>query len=133
MPALSLCLVKFSCIKKQQLGEFMRRTEVYQVRLDMQEKKQAFAVFKQLGISPAQAIRLFFRQVVVTRSIPFAIENAAIEPTETSNKTSKKTTQTQPSQPSQPTQLSHLSDQDVFDQLNQLLGENQQAKDDISQ
>lgn len=108
----------------------MRRTEVYQVRLDMQEKKQAFAVFKQLGISPAQAIRLFFRQVVVTRSIPFAIENAAIEPTETSNKTSKKTTQTQPSQP---TQLSHLSDQDVFDQLNQLLGENQQAKDDISQ
>ncbi|EPM1607478.1 type II toxin-antitoxin system RelB/DinJ family antitoxin, partial [Acinetobacter baumannii] len=27
----------------------MRKTEVYQVRLDSQEKKQAFAVFKQLG------------------------------------------------------------------------------------
>ncbi|HFF5305880.1 TPA: type II toxin-antitoxin system antitoxin, RelB/DinJ family, partial [Acinetobacter baumannii] len=25
----------------------MRKTEVYQVRLDSQEKKQAFAVFKQ--------------------------------------------------------------------------------------
>lgn len=37
----------------------MRKTEVYQVRLDSQEKKQAFAVFKQLGISPAQAVRLF--------------------------------------------------------------------------
>ena len=54
----------------------MRRTEVYQVRLDVHEKKQAFAVFKQLGISPAQAIRLFFRQVVVIRSIPFPIEQA---------------------------------------------------------
>ncbi|HAA06659.1 MAG TPA: type II toxin-antitoxin system antitoxin, RelB/DinJ family, partial [Acinetobacter schindleri] len=27
----------------------MRKTEVYQIRLDSQEKKQAFAVFKQLG------------------------------------------------------------------------------------
>jgi DNA-damage-inducible protein J len=41
----------------------MRKTEVYQVRLDSQEKK-AFAVFKQFGISPAQAVRLFFKQVV---------------------------------------------------------------------
>lgn len=56
----------------------MRKTEVYQVRLDSQEKKQAFAVFKQLGISPAQAVRLFFKQVVVTKSIPFAIENQNI-------------------------------------------------------
>ena len=37
----------------------MRKTEVYQVRLDSHEKKQAFAVFKQLGITPAQAVRLF--------------------------------------------------------------------------
>jgi DNA-damage-inducible protein J len=56
----------------------MRKTEVYQVRLDSQEKKQAFAVFKQLGISPAQAVRLFFKQVVLTKSIPFAIENQNI-------------------------------------------------------
>ncbi len=48
----------------------MRKTEVYQVRLDSQEKKQAFAVFKQLGITPAQAVRLFFKQVVLTKSIP---------------------------------------------------------------
>ncbi len=101
----------------------MRRTEVYQVRLDIQEKKQAFAVFKQLGISPAQAIRLFFRQVVVTRSIPFAIENAAIEPIEPSKKSTKKATEPTPSQ------LSHLSDQDVFDQLNELLADNKDTKD----
>ena len=56
----------------------MRKTEVYQVRLDSHEKKQAFAVFKQLGITPAQAVRLFFKQVVLTKSIPFAIENQNI-------------------------------------------------------
>lgn len=56
----------------------MRKTEVYQIRLDSQEKKQAFAVFKQLGITPAQAIRLFFKQVVLTKSIPFSIENQNI-------------------------------------------------------
>lgn len=57
----------------------MRKTEVYQVRLDSQEKKQAFAVFKQLGITPAQAVRLFFKQVVITKSIPFSIENQDID------------------------------------------------------
>lgn len=56
----------------------MRKTEVYQIRLDSQEKKQAFAVFKQLGITPAQAVRLFFKQVVITKSIPFSIENKNI-------------------------------------------------------
>lgn len=56
----------------------MRKTEVYQVRLDSQEKKHAFAVFKQLGITPAQAVRLFFKQVVLTKSIPFSIENQSI-------------------------------------------------------
>lgn len=106
----------------------MRRTEVYQVRLDMQEKKQAFAVFKQLGISPAQAIRLFFRQVVVTRSIPFAIENAAIEPLEIGKKSTKKVSE--PSNTaSSITEFSHLSDQDIFDQLNEMLKENNEKDD----
>jgi addiction module RelB/DinJ family antitoxin len=53
----------------------MAKTEVYQIRLDSDEKKQAFAVFKQLGLTPAQAVRMFFKQVVLTQSIPFSIEN----------------------------------------------------------
>lgn len=53
----------------------MRKTEVYQIRLDTQEKQQAFEVFKQLGLTPAQAIRMFFKQVVLTQSIPFNIEH----------------------------------------------------------
>jgi addiction module RelB/DinJ family antitoxin len=54
----------------------MRKTEVYQIRIGSEEKQQAFAVFEQLGISPAQAIRLFFKQVVQTQSIPFQIEHS---------------------------------------------------------
>ena len=36
-------------------------------------------MFKQLGITPAQAVRLFFKQVVLTKSIPFSIENQNID------------------------------------------------------
>lgn len=56
----------------------MAKTEVYQIRLDSEEKKQAFAVFKHLGLTPAQAVRMFFRQVVLTQSIPFNIENKTL-------------------------------------------------------
>lgn len=55
-------------------GEFMSRSVSYQVRLSDEEKTAAFAVFRELGITPAQAVRLFLRQVVETRSIPFPIK-----------------------------------------------------------
>jgi addiction module RelB/DinJ family antitoxin len=58
----------------------MSKTAVYQLRLDEQEKQEAFAVLAELGISPAQAIRVFLRQVVATRSIPFQIEAAVRTP-----------------------------------------------------
>lgn len=51
----------------------MSRTATYQIRLDETEKKEAFAIFEELGMTPAQAIRLFFTQVRRTNSIPFAI------------------------------------------------------------
>ena len=113
----------------------MRRTEVYQVRLDVHEKKQAFAVFKQLGISPAQAIRLFFRQVVVTRSIPFPIEQAVSDLEAEISIPKKKKAEavdtldgnhgliatTAGGNP----EFNTLSDQDVFDQLDELLKDRQ--------
>jgi addiction module RelB/DinJ family antitoxin len=55
----------------------MSRTTAYQIRLSGDEKEAAFAVFRELGISPAQAIRIFLRQVIETRSIPFPIEKSA--------------------------------------------------------
>lgn len=98
----------------------MRKTEVYQVRLDSQEKKQAFAVFKQLGITPAQAVRLFFKQVVLTKSIPFAIENQNINMEQLVKL--KKIKQDQETSTSSATEIEN--DDDLFAELNALLGEN---------
>ena len=96
----------------------MRKTEVYQVRLDSQEKKQAFAVFKQLGISPAQAVRLFFKQVVLTKSIPFAIENQNINMEQLLKLRKSKANNENPNP-------IHAEDdhEDLFEELNALLGE----------
>ena len=47
---------------------------VYQFRIDEREKAETFAVFANMGLKPAQAVRLFFRQVRETKSIPFPIE-----------------------------------------------------------
>ncbi|OTG83021.1 type II toxin-antitoxin system RelB/DinJ family antitoxin [Acinetobacter sp. ANC 4648] len=98
----------------------MRKTEVYQVRLDSQEKKQAFAVFKQLGMTPAQAVRLFFKQVVLTKSIPFAIENQSINIEQLLKLKKNKQEQGHST-------FSHthdtLDDDDIFAELNAILGE----------
>lgn len=60
----------------------MSESTMYQFRLDANEKQQAFEIFKELGIKPAQAIRLFLRQVIATKSIPFDIHvpNATTQP-----------------------------------------------------
>ncbi|MDM1247958.1 type II toxin-antitoxin system RelB/DinJ family antitoxin [Acinetobacter sichuanensis] len=93
----------------------MRKTEVYQVRLDSQEKKQAFAVFKQLGMTPAQAVRLFFKQVVLTKSIPFTIENQNIDMEQLLKLKNTKRTEN--------TQKSTLDEEDIFAELNAILNE----------
>ena len=108
----------------------MRKTEVYQVRLDSHEKKQAFAVFKQLGITPAQAVRLFFKQVVLTKSIPFAIENQNID-MEQLLKLRKIKSQSATVTPREYDQADRdllMDDHEaLFDELNALLGESDQA------
>ena len=111
----------------------MRKTEVYQIRLDSQEKKQAFAVFKQLGITPAQAVRLFFKQVVITKSIPFSIENQNInlEQLIRLRKLKQNEAKTEQNELSS-SALNLLDDQeialdddhlDLFEELNAILGE----------
>ena len=107
----------------------MRKTEVYQIRLDSQEKKHAFAVFKQLGITPAQAVRLFFRQVVLTKSIPFSIENQNINLDQLNKIRKLKQQQTESNlsadQARNMDQEFVLDDDhlDLFEELNAILGE----------
>ena len=104
----------------------MRKTEVYQIRLDSQEKKQAFAVFKQLGMTPAQAVRLFFKQVVLTKSIPFSIENQNINLEQLVKlrklKQDQKTSNQEENVP-------HVDedDFDLFEELNAILSESDKA------
>ena len=94
----------------------MRKTEVYQVRLDSHEKKQAFAVFKQLGMTTAQAVRLFFKQVVLTKSIPFAIENPNINIEQLLKNKKIKDIEN--------IYESALDEDDIFTELNAILNEN---------
>ncbi|MDD2917011.1 MAG: type II toxin-antitoxin system RelB/DinJ family antitoxin [Candidatus Gracilibacteria bacterium] len=50
-----------------------RRDTTYQIRIDELTKKESFNVFHDLGITPAEGIRVFLRQVANTHSIPFSI------------------------------------------------------------
>ena len=44
------------------------------VRLEPGVKKNAESVFRKLGLSPSDAIRLFYRQVGLRRGIPFDVK-----------------------------------------------------------
>lgn len=58
----------------------MRKTQVYQLRISSQDKQQAFAIFEALGITPAQAIRLLFKHVITTQSLPVELAPRMSQP-----------------------------------------------------
>ena len=51
----------------------MAKTELIRVRVEPELKSQAEAVFSELGLSPTEAIRLFYAQVTLHRGLPFAV------------------------------------------------------------
>ena len=59
----------------------MSTSTMYQIRIDEQEKAETFAIFEEMGIKPAQAVRLFFRQVRKTHALPFPIDDTPNERT----------------------------------------------------
>ena len=44
------------------------------VRIDDQLKKEATAIFNELGLDMTTAVKLFLKQSVLTRSIPFEVK-----------------------------------------------------------
>ena len=48
-------------------------TEPTSLRLDADAKKAAYAIFKAVGLKPAQAINLFLRQVALNKGLPFPV------------------------------------------------------------
>lgn len=51
-----------------------QRSSMYQFRIDDEDKAEAFAVLEDMGLKPAQALRLFLQRVRTTKVFPFPIE-----------------------------------------------------------
>ena len=51
----------------------MAKTETIRARAEPALKQDAETVFPELGLSAAEAIRLFFQQVTLSRRLPFTI------------------------------------------------------------
>jgi DNA-damage-inducible protein J len=49
------------------------RDTTYQLRIDGHTKRASFAVFRDLGMTPAEAMRVFLHRVAQTKSIPFSL------------------------------------------------------------
>jgi DNA-damage-inducible protein J len=49
----------------------MRNSAVVHARIDPSVKHDAEKVFSSLGLTPTEAVRLFYTQVMLTKSIPF--------------------------------------------------------------
>lgn len=49
------------------------------IRIDSELRSQATAVLESYGLSPTQAIKLFFGQVVATRKVPLSFDYHADE------------------------------------------------------
>ncbi len=46
-------------------------TEQVNVRMDAQTKTQAESIFRQIGVSPTDAVRMFYKQVIMRKGLPF--------------------------------------------------------------
>jgi len=51
----------------------MSSLTTYQIRIDEKEKQETFTVLHKLGITPAQAVKMFFAQIRATQSLPFSV------------------------------------------------------------
>ena len=52
----------------------MAKTEMIRARMEPELKRGAEAIFKVLGLSPTEAITLFYKQVTLRRGLPFSVE-----------------------------------------------------------
>jgi DNA-damage-inducible protein J len=64
----------------------MNKSATVHARIEPKTKKRAEGVLKKLGMSPTEAIRLFYNQICLRGGIPFPI----LIPNETTKKTLKK-------------------------------------------
>ena len=51
----------------------MKKTAMIRARLEPQLKSEAEIVLAEIGLSPAEAIRLFYKQVSLQKGLPFEV------------------------------------------------------------
>jgi len=51
----------------------MAKTETIHVRIDENVKNEALEIFNELGISVADAINMYFKQIILKKAIPFEL------------------------------------------------------------
>ena len=59
----------------------MANTSAVYARIDTELKESAESILQQLGISPSSAIQMFYRQIVLTRSMPLNLQLPPQRPT----------------------------------------------------
>ncbi len=64
----------------------MEKSATVHARIEPKTKKKAEGILKKTGISPTEAIRLFYNQICLHGGIPFPV----LAPNETTKKTLKK-------------------------------------------
>ncbi|MFZ1415116.1 MAG: type II toxin-antitoxin system RelB/DinJ family antitoxin [Defluviicoccus sp.] len=52
----------------------MAKTEMIRARVEPELKQAAESVLKELGLTPTEAITLFYKQVTLKHGLPFAVE-----------------------------------------------------------
>ncbi|QLH37699.1 MAG: type II toxin-antitoxin system RelB/DinJ family antitoxin [Defluviicoccus sp.] len=52
----------------------MAKTEMIRARVEPELKQAAESVLKELGMTPTEAITLFYKQVTLKHGLPFAVE-----------------------------------------------------------
>lgn len=52
----------------------MKKSAIVHARIDPATKSVAERILQRLGVSPTEAIRMFYRQVALRRGLPFAVE-----------------------------------------------------------
>jgi len=62
-------------------------TVTINAKIDSETKEEAKGVLKSLGLNMSEAINMFFRQVIYTKSIPFELKLPNKTTVETFNKT----------------------------------------------
>ncbi len=52
----------------------MNKSAVIHARIEPSTKSVAERILQRLGVSPTEAIRMFYRQIALRRGLPFAVE-----------------------------------------------------------